>query len=314
MNYLAHFHFDNTPFPIDEKYNYFYPRKNVLKIVDELSNLCRFYNGVFLIEGAKGVGKSVLLNKFTEKTQNNDFIISIKANEKSDILKIIANNLHVDAKNIENIFNTLNSIYANGQNIIIIIDDAHNLSKTQMISISSLMIVVKHLKIILCGTNKLKKNIKDKSLIELRKSIVKKYKLKHLSFFECIKYISYVSVSATALSQYKKVIPFSSCCLVALFTNRNIHYINYIITDALKDAFETNEKSVRIKNLYHSMKKNFDIVKENIYLKFQKMFFYILIILSLYFAFKITTDRYDLITNLEAQKSVMLQEKELMEN
>ena len=314
MNYLTHFHFDNIPFPVDEKYNYFYPRKSSLKIIDELSNLCRFHNGVFVIEGSQGIGKSVLLNKFIEKIQNNDFVISIKANEKTDILKVIANKLNVDAKNIENIFDALNSIYATGQNIIIVIDDAHNLSKMQMISISSLISVVKHLKIILCGTNELKKKIKNKSLIELRKAIIKKYKIKHFSFFECVKYISYVSNSATALSQYKKVIPFPSLVLLGLFTNRNMHNINHIITDALKDAFKHNKNHLKVKNVYHSMKKNFDMVKENIYLKFQKFFFYILILLSLYFAFKIISDRYDLITSLEAQKSIMLQEKELMEN
>lgn len=314
MNYLTHFHFDNTPFSIDDNYNYFYPRKSVLKIIDELSNLCRFHNGVFLIKGSDGVGKSVLLNKFIEKMQNNDFVIFIKANEKTNILKTVANKLDVDAKNIENVFDALNAIYLKGQNLILIIDDAHNLSKSQMISLSSLISVVKYLKIILCGTNELTKKIKDTSLIELRKSIVKKYKLKYLSFFECIKYISYISVSATALSQYKKVIPFSSCVLFALFTNRNMYNINYILTDALKDAFKNNQKSLRIKNVYHSMKKNFDMVKESIYLKFQKAFFYILILLSLYFAFKIIVDRYDLITNLEAKKSVMLQEIELMGN
>ena len=163
MNYLTHFHFDNTPFPIDDNYNYFYPRKSVLKIVDELSNLCRFHNGVFLIKGSDGVGKSVLLNKFIEKMQNNDFVIFIKANEKTDILKTIANKLDVDAKNIENVFEALNAIYLKGQNLILIIDDAHNLSKSQMISLSSLISVVRYLKIILCGTNELTKKIKDTS-------------------------------------------------------------------------------------------------------------------------------------------------------
>ena len=310
MNYLDYFHFDNYPFPTDNTYNYFYRRNKVLKIANDIANTCRFYSGVYVITGSEGCGKTVLLQQFVDTVKNNDAVFEIRANNNTDILKVLAENLGVkEAKNIENIFHSLNLIYEKGKNIIIVIDDAQNLSKEQLINLNALIDTVSYLRVVVCGNTKLKKIISGKIFHELRERIVKKYKLRHLSFFEGMNYISNISTSALALSQYKKVISFPALILLSFVSNRNIHNINKITDMALQNAFERNAQRVQLKDVFNVAKKNFDMVKLNIYLKFQKIFCLVLIALSIYFAVKITIDRYDLIVNLEARQSVKIQEK-----
>ena len=248
MNYLDYFHFDNYPFPTDNTYNYFYRRNKVLKIANDIANTCRFYSGVYVITGSEGCGKTVLLQKFVDTVKNNDAVFEIRANNNTDILKVLAENLDVkEAKNIENIFHSLNLIYEKGKNIIIVIDDAQNLSKEQLINLNALIDTVSYLRVVVCGNTKLKKIISGKIFHELRERIVKKYKLCHLSFFEGMKYISNISTSALALSQYKKVISFPALILLSFVSNRNIHNINKI-TD-IRDLWKflrlfNNEKVV----------------------------------------------------------------------
>nr|MCR5506566.1 ATP-binding protein [bacterium] len=133
MNYLEYFHFDNHPFVGDENINYFYPKKSYLKIINEIVEFCRYKNGIFVIKGNAGVGKTVILNKILETVGNNDFTIALRADEKAELLKVIANKLKIDSKNISEILIKLSNIYANGKNIIIAIDNAENLSKDEYV-------------------------------------------------------------------------------------------------------------------------------------------------------------------------------------
>ena len=310
MNYLEHFHFDNVPFPTDNSINYFYPKKQIVRIINELTKNCRFYNGITLITGNNGIGKTTILKKFVGQVKNNDFVIFISSNEKTNFMKILAQNLGVENK-IEEIFNELEKIYSTGKNIIIIIDDAQEFKLEQLIDISSLFSTLKYLKIILTGNKYLRKKIKTPALKELRKNIITHYKVKHFSFTQTIKYISYISTSALALSQYKKVFSLPQLCLLSYATNRNLHNVNFITSEVLKKTVIKQNQKVKIKTILEVIKENYELVKENLYLKFQKIFMYVLLLLSLYFFGKIVIDRYNLISNIEAEKSIRVQEQQL---
>ncbi len=314
MNYLEFFHFDNHPFAGDENLNYFFPKKYFLKITDDMINFCRFKGGIYIITGNTGVGKSTLLNNILQTLNNNDITISLQADEKTDVLKIIANKIGVDSRNINSILSKLSTIYSGGKNIIISIDKAENLSKEEFVNLYSLIKVIPNLRIILCGKKTLYKTLKHKAVSPIKKFIVKKFKIKHPSIFQTVNYISYIEKNALALSQYKPVISKPSLFLIALCTNRNIKNINYISEKSLIDAFTNRQEKVRIKNVFSVIKENFDTVKYNIYLKFQKFFFLLLLIFSLYYAMKIILDRNDLINHIEAQKSIRKQEQELRNN
>ena len=311
MNYLDFFHFDNHPFTNDENINYFYPKKNFLKIIDEITKYCRFKSGIFTITGNSGTGKSIILNKILSSLKNNDFIIYTKADEKTEILKVIAERLNFDSKNISNIVIKLSYIHANGKNVILAIDNAENLSKDELISLNSLIQVLPNLRVILCGQKSLYKKINLSSISPIKKHIIKNYKLKHFSFITAVKYISFMEKDALALSQYKRVISKPSVFLISLIANRNIENLNIIAEKSLINAFVNQKEKVGIKNVFTTIKENINIVKDDIYHKIQKLLFYIILILSTYYTIKIIADRYDLMNHIEAQESIRKQEKEL---
>ncbi len=311
MSYLDHFHFDNIPFPVNGKCNYFYPHKKQIKIVSELSNILRFYSGVFVIKGSDGVGKTTVVNKLIDKIKHNDYVILINANDKTDIIKTVAKHLELQKNNLEDVFDALNLIYSEGKNIILIIDDAENLTKEQLINLNSFMHTLKYLRIVFSGKKEFYKHIKRNNIIEIKNHIVKKYKLKYLSFFNAVSYISNISTSCLSLSQYKKVITGIPLFLIAFVSNRNINNINIITTESLKNSFDRGQDKARIKDVFKSIKTHPEIVKLNIYLKFQKIFLYALLILSVYFAAKISLDRYDFMKNMEIKESILQQEMEI---
>ena len=311
MNYLEFFHFDNHPFTNDGKMNYFYPKKSFLSIVDELIKLCRFESGIFTIVGNNGVGKTVILNKVLDALNNNDFTISVNADERTEMLKVIANKVDIDYRNISDILIKLSNIYADGKNVVIAIDNAENLSKDEYISLNSLIQVLPNLKVILCGKKTLYKKLNQTAIKTIKKHILKKFKVRHFKIFSTMKYISYIEKNALALSQYKKVFSFPAKFLISVITNRDINHINFIAEKSLINAFSRKKNKVCVKDVLKALKENFDVIKDNVYYKLQKILFYILLILSVYYAVKIIVDRNDLINHIEAQESIRQQEKEL---
>jgi len=311
MNYLDFFHFDNHPFVSDENVNYFFPKKSFLKIISEITELCRFKAGIFIIKGNAGVGKTIILKKILDNVSNNDFTLFIKSEEKTDILKIIANKLGADSKNINDVLSKLSNIYTKGKNVIIAVDDVEKLSKEEYINLYSLIQVLPNLKIILCGKKGLYKQLHQKALQNIKSYIVKKVKIQHFSIFTAMKYISYMEKNALALSQYKKVFSWFSVLTIAVLTNVNIKNTNFIAEQSLLNAFNNKKNKVGVKDVLIVVRKNLDLVKYNVYHKFQKAFFYMLLIFSLYYVGKIILDRQELINHIEAQKSVREQEKEI---
>ena len=311
MNYLEYFHFDNYPFTEGGNINYFYPKKSYLKIIDEIIKFCRFKSGIYIITGKNGVGKTTVLNKIIETINNNDYIISTVADEKTELLKVIANKFEIDSRNISEILIKLSNIYSNGKNVIITIDNAENLSKDEYVSLSSLVQGLPNIRVILCGNKNLYKKLNLKSIKTIKKHIVKKFYIRHLSILGAMKYISYMEKNALALSQYKRVFSLPSIFMISVFSNMNIQNINTISEKTLINTFNKQQTKVKIKNVISVIGENFDTVKYNIYHKFQKLFLYILLILSVYYTVKIISDRNDLINHIEAQKSIRQQEQEL---
>lgn len=311
MNYLEFFHFDNHPFVGDENINYFYPKKHFLKIIDEMVKFCRFKSGIFIIIGNSGVGKTIVLNKILEAIENNDFVIHIRLGERTEILKSIAKRIGSDCKNISDILVKLTKTYTDGKNVIIAIDNAEYLSKDELISLDSLIKVIPSLKIILCGQRMLNKKLNQNVVKPIKKNIVKTFRIKRFSVFSAMKYLLYIEKNALALSQYKRVFSAPAVFLISLVANRSIKQLNLVAEKSLLNAFYRQSPKVYMRDVFRTLKENFDVVKYNIYQKIQKLFFYMLLLFSVYYTVKIVIDRNDLIKHIEAQESIRQQEKEL---
>lgn len=311
MTYLDYFHFDKEPFPTTTFNNYIYENKGQFKIIDDIVNSIRFNSGIYSIIGSEGVGKTFVLRQIQQNLKNNDIVVFISANENLDILKTINDQITFASKkqNVEDIFQIISKYYKKGQNIIFLIDNMQNLDKKQITNLTALIDVLPYLKIVTTGDKSLKKLFNNKKYKILKTKMVKQYKLSYLSFTKAMKYINSISVDALSLSQYKKVIGFLPRAFISYISNRNIKNINFITTEAIKKAYENKNKVVKIKDVYDVAKTNFHIVKENIYLKFQKIFFWILVVVSMYFCFKLFADRNYLLQKIEVEKSLDKQEK-----
>ena len=312
MNYLEYFHFDNHPFPTDGSCNYLYDKHKILSLVESISTSCRFYAGIYIMIGSNGCGKSTFLQILSQYLSNNDVVINIHATNSTDLLKTIANSINIkNSKNIDDIFNSLHSLYSRGQNIILLIDDAQNLSKEQFISLNSLLDTIPYIRVVLCGNQKIKKILSQKAISPIRSKIIKHYKIKYLSYIEGIRYIYNITKHSLALSEYSNPISIPALFLLSFISNRNMHNINLVVTSALKLASSENSPKVRFLHVIKVARSHFPLVRNNIYLKFQKIFAGILVLFTLFFVIKIISDRYDTITTLEARQSVARQEAEL---
>lgn len=310
MSYLEHFHFDKEPFPT-HYFNYIYENKKQFKIINEISDSIRFNSGIYTVIGADGIGKTFILKQIQKNLSNNDLVVFISATEKTDILKVISEQLSLQSKkgNVDDVFQLISKFHKKGQNIILIIDDMQELDKSQIRNLVSLMEVIEYLKVIASGNKQLKKILKNKNFSVLKEKKVKSYKLSHFSFVSAMGYINSISVDALSLSQYRKVIGFIPRAVISFISNRNTSNINFITSEVIKDAYQNKQDKVKLKNIYNVAKKNFDIVMENIYFKFQKIFLFILILLSIYYCFKLFNDRQYLIQKIEVEKSIDEQEK-----
>ena len=310
MSYLDYFHFDKEPFPA-HSFNYIYDNKKQFKIINEISETVRFNSGIYTIIGMEGVGKTFILGQIQKNLSNNDLVVFISATEKTDILKAIAEQLSFVSKkqNIDDVFQIISKLHKKGQNIILLIDDMQDLDKSQIRNLVSLMEVVKYLKVVVTGNNSLKKILRNRNYSIFKEKYVKNYKISRPSFISAMKYIKSISVDALSLSQYKNVIGFLPRMLIAFISNKNNDIINKITSDVIKDAYQEKSENVKIKHVYNVAKKNIDIVMENLYLKFQKIFLFILVILSIYYCFRLFADRQHLIQKIEVERSINEQEK-----
>ena len=124
-----------------------------------------------------------------------------------------------------------------------------------------------------------------------------------------MRYINSISIQALSLSQYKQLFGFFKRFLISFFSNRNINDINLIASSTLKEAYKNKNSKITFHDVFYAIKINLNLVKENLYFKFQKIFFVILILISLFFAIKIVIDRQFLLQKIEIEKSIDEQEQ-----
>lgn len=311
MGYLNHFHFDNQPFSLDENYNYFYPRKLVLNVIEDLTRLSRFFSGIYLINGKYGTGKSVILQKFKQTFSNNETVITIKITDKTDVNQIIAKQLKLNSKHIDNIVAELNKLYLKGSNIIFIFDDVQKANIEQLLFISSLISNLNFIRIILCG-EKTKKLFKNKTFSFLKKYIVKTYNITGLSFIESYKYLIYTTREALSIAKYKNVFSFSAVFMLSFLSGGNYHILNKLAYDASLNAYKKDSLKIKLKNVFAIILNNRSLIIKNIYFKIQKLFLLLMIILSGYFCSKIVIDRNNLIEKLNIRNLIKIYEEKII--
>ena len=307
MNYLDFYHFDNHPFIVNKLPEYFFKRKSFVNIMEQMLKLCRIYNGVYIIQGGVGIGKSLLLEKLYNATCNTDISILINMTEKTDILKIISNKLKFSSKSIDTITNNFTNFHEKGKNIILFLDDVHKCNLQQFNIIGNLILKMPFLKIILTGEN-IYPIIKFFKLKNIKSNLVKKYDIKKITIIESIKYLNFMISNALAIKQYKKILPFKIILLIAFLSDGNINTINKLTNDTLVNGFTNSHKKIKLKDLLLAISNNKRQIGKHIFYKIKRLISIFVICLLLYFSIKIITDRYNLIETIKIKKEIFKKE------
>lgn len=309
MSILTFFHFDKIPFPSNSSFNYVFFNRSQFKIINSIVNNSRFHHGVFSIFGHSGVGKSFVLYNIFSQVKNNDLAYFFSINENSNLLKLLSSQLSIKKTDLDSISTFLLNAYKNGKNVFLFFDDFHNISKKDASFLLHLYQNLPFINIVIASQYSFKKTLRNLKIAGFNSIPLFSYKLSHFSIFKAMRYIKSISIQALSLSQYKNIFSLPKRFLIAFFSNRNINDINLIASSSLQEAFKDKSHIISFKHILRAIKSNISIVKDNLYFKFQKIFFAILLLLSFFFFAKLIYDRQFLIQTIEIEKSIDQQEQ-----
>ena len=313
MSALSHFHFDRDPFPVAGPNNYTYENRRQTAALEDMSAMMRAHPGLYILTGAEGTGKSTVLKRLLNQLGNNDFAVLVQAGAgRCDIMRELAEALGLAGrKRIEagDVLWGLDKLHRRGINIILMVDDAEEMPEAQRAALASLAASLGFMRILLSGGAGLGRMLKGKAMAPLKGRIARRHRLKPLSFPQAIAYINSIGIDALSLSQYKKAIGIWPGMLISFAANRNMKNINLVATRAIEDAYREGLGAVRARNVLHAVRANFAAVRENIYLKFQKIFLWLVALLCVAYTGKMIADRSQLIDEIEVHKSLEEQEK-----
>ncbi|MDR1476677.1 MAG: AAA family ATPase [Rickettsiales bacterium] len=313
MSALSHFHFDRDPFPTNGENNYFYENRRQTRIIADIAEASRANAGVWAITGGDGAGKTTVLKRIAQEVGNNDFAAMLSAGGRFDLMRETAVRLGLDGRrkmDVSDILNGLDKLYRRGRNIMLIIDDAHEMTEHQAAALAALASSLPFIRIVLAGAPAMpKKLFGNKNLPQLKERLVGKYRLRPLSFFQGIGYVSRLATDALSLAQYRKAIGFVPAMWISFAANRNMRAMNLVATRAIEDAYSEGLGHVRARNVFHAIRREFPAARENIYIKFQEIFIGLVLLFCAYFIAKMAIDRHSLIEEIEVHKSLSEQEK-----
>jgi type II secretory pathway predicted ATPase ExeA len=313
MSALLHFHFDRDPFPTNGESNYFYENRRQTRIIADIAEASRANSGVWAITGGEGAGKTTVLGRIAREVGNNDFVATMSAGGRFDLMRETAARLGLDGRkkpDVSDILAGLDKLYKRGRNAMIAIDDAHEMAEPQIAALAALASSLPSIRIVLAGAPSMKKKLfGNKNLPQLKERLVGRYRLRPLSFLNGIGYVDRLSTDALSLAQYRKAVGFIPAAWISFAANRNMHAMNLIATHAIKDAYSEGLDRVRTRNVFHAIRREFPAVRENIYMKFQGIFIGLVLLFCAYFIAKMAIDRHSLIEEIEVHKSIAEQEK-----
>jgi len=289
-----------------------FANRRELGIIDDISVRARVSPGLYIIAGNKGVGKTTVLREIFSRVAQNDFVALVTAAPRTDIMEEIAAAIGARRKKNQaegDVLRSLATMHKSGMNIIILIDNAETMTSGQAIAAASLAETMPYARIVMAGGTGIGKIISRHPIFG--RVLVRKYRLRGLSFIDGIRYIRRLSIEAASLSQYKNAIGIIPAFMLSFVSNRNMRNINHITAEALKDTARDGRKSMGVTNVMRAVRAHFGMVKENLYYKAQKIFVGLLVLLSLYYVGKILYDRFSMIRMIEVHRSVREQERQI---
>jgi general secretion pathway protein A len=201
--YLSYFGFTKHPFSLTADPSFLFPSPQHREAMSFLFYGITERKGFLAITGEVGTGKTTLCRAILsrlDRSVNTAFILNSNLTEYQLLQAIVEDfGISITAKNKINLMRALNNFLLEqvvlGNNAVIIIDEAQNLSSGQLEQVRMLSNLEtaeqKLLQIVLVGQPQLRKKLDSKGLLQLRQRIPIRFHLTPLTRDEAASYITH---------------------------------------------------------------------------------------------------------------------------
>jgi general secretion pathway protein A len=257
--YLEHFKLNDLPFRLTPDPSFLYLSKHHARAKAYMESTIWFTDGFVVITGEIGSGKTTLIETFLSELEKDVIVAQINQTQLSAIefLQTVLAQFGFEPFKMKKaeLLNTLNNFlieqYSNGRRVLLIVDEAQNLSNRVLEEIRLLSGVEttreKVLRIILAGQPELNDKLNSQELIQLAQRVRLRFHLTALSKADTAAYIQHrLEVAGSGGRQIfdPEVFP-----TVFRFTGGIPRLINTLCDTALMGAFANDKEKIGVAEL-----------------------------------------------------------------
>ncbi|MDJ0941625.1 MAG: AAA family ATPase [Woeseiaceae bacterium] len=259
MSYLEHFKLKEQPFRLTPDPDFVYWSKQHARAKAYMESTIWLADGFVVITGEIGSGKTTLLQSFLSELDDNIVyaVVSQTQLTATQFLQAVLTEFGFkpfDARKVE-LLDMLNMFlieqYSNGKKVVLIVDEAQNLSKKVLEEIRMLSGIETHkekvLRIILAGQPELKETLESPSLKQLVQRIRLRFHLGPLDLAELANYVNHrLSVAGRDTNDL-----FSEDCYEVMhrYTGGIPRLVNTLCDTALLCAFADGKAAVGVDDI-----------------------------------------------------------------
>jgi type II secretory pathway predicted ATPase ExeA/TolA-binding protein len=251
--YLSHYNLVRKPFQLTTDPKFLWLGDKHKEALATLKYGIIDQKGFLLVTGDVGTGKTTLVNALLDSLEDDTLVANITDPLLCliDFFNFIAVSFNIPKKFnnktdfIVHFSNFLNKVFLDNKNVLLIIDEAHRLSKELLENIRLLSNIElpenKLINIFLVGQNEINQTLASQECRALRQRIMLTYQINPLSEIEIFEYIKYrLKVAGTKVRLFKR----SAIQEVYRFSNGYPRLINKICDHALLTGYIRDLKKI----------------------------------------------------------------------
>jgi type II secretory pathway predicted ATPase ExeA len=270
--YTEHFELTNKPFNLVPDPSLLYLSPGHKKALTLLQYGLVSHSGFTVVTGEIGAGKTTLIRSLLKDVEEDCVIGLINNTHESfgDLMVWVLDALEIDSQAIDNAGRYRDYVdfvvekHAQGKRVILIVDEAQNLSLTALEELRLLSNVnidsEIFLQLVLAGQPQLIDKLNQPELEQFAQRIGVEFHLKALDFAQTQKYIEHrLKVSGAK----RKIFTFKACAIIYCLAEGIPRKIYNLCDMSLVYAFSDDKKTVQVKTVLEmiSEKKSFSVIK-----------------------------------------------------
>jgi general secretion pathway protein A len=257
--YLEHFNLKELPFRLSPDPAFLYPSQIHSRAKAYMESTIWFTDGFVVITGEIGSGKTTLIETFLKEIDQDVVVAQINQTQISPIefLQTLLAQFGFSpfrmrkAELLATLNNFLIEQYANGRKVLLIVDEAQNLTNKVLEEVRLLSGVEttkeKVLRIILAGQPELNEKLDSADLVQLKQRVRLRFHLNALDLPEMVSYVRHRL--AVAGSQGREIFEPDTFELIFKYTGGIPRLTNTLCDTALLAAFAEGEETVSVKTV-----------------------------------------------------------------